>query len=56
MISLITYMWNLKYDSNEHIYKTETGSQKRDLDCQGGGRKAEGRIRNLESEDVNYYI
>jgi len=26
MISLITYMWNLKYDSNEHMYKTETGN------------------------------
>ena len=23
----ITYMWNLKYDVNEHIYKTETDSQ-----------------------------
>ena len=23
----ITYMWNLKYDTNEHIYKTETDSQ-----------------------------
>ena len=21
----ITYMWNLKYDTNEPIYKTETG-------------------------------
>ena len=20
----ITYMWNLKYDTNEHIYKTKT--------------------------------
>ena len=20
----ITYMWNLKYDTNEHIYKTES--------------------------------
>ena len=20
----ITYMWNLKYDTNEHIYETET--------------------------------
>ena len=20
----ITYMWNLKYDTNQHIYKTET--------------------------------
>ena len=23
----ITYMWNLKYDTNELIYETETGSQ-----------------------------
>ena len=23
----ITYMWNLKYDTNEPIYETETGSQ-----------------------------
>ena len=25
--SYITYMWNLKYDTNEHIYETETNSQ-----------------------------
>ena len=24
----IIYMWNLKYDTNELIYKTETDSQK----------------------------
>ena len=23
----ITCMWNLKYDTNEHIYETETDSQ-----------------------------
>ena len=23
----ITYLWNLKYDTNEHIYETETDSQ-----------------------------
>ena len=23
----ITYMWNLKYNTNEHIYKMETDSQ-----------------------------
>ena len=23
----VTYMWNLKYDTNEIIYKTETDSQ-----------------------------
>ena len=26
-IPYITYMWNLKYNTNEHIYKTETDSQ-----------------------------
>ena len=26
-----TYMWNLKYDTNELIYKTETDSQRTDL-------------------------
>ena len=24
---VVTYMWNLKYDTNELIYKTETDSQ-----------------------------
>ena len=23
----ITYMWNLKYDTNEHIYETKADSQ-----------------------------
>ena len=23
----ITYVWNLKYDTNEHVYETETDSQ-----------------------------
>ena len=23
----ITYMWNLKYDTNQHIYETKTDSQ-----------------------------
>ena len=27
MLYDITYMWNLKYDTNEPIYKTETDSQ-----------------------------
>ena len=26
-IPYITYMWNLKYNTNEHIYKTETDSK-----------------------------
>ena len=33
----ITYMWNLKYNTNEHIYESETDSQtrKHTSDCQG---------------------
>ena len=33
-----TYMWNLKYDVKELIYKTETNSQRAQVcDCQGMG-------------------
>ena len=41
----ITYMWNLKYDTNEHIHKTKTDSQIQRTDLclprgtGGGGRK-----------------
>ena len=33
----ITYMWTLKYNTNEHIYESETDSQtrKHTSDCQG---------------------
>ena len=38
----ITYMWNLKYDTNEPIYETETDSQRKDVWLpkvrRGGGR------------------
>ena len=30
-IPYVTYMWSLKYDTNQHIYKTKTDSQRRDL-------------------------
>ena len=34
----IIYMWNLKYDTNEHIYKTNTTHRYREQtwDCQEG--------------------
>ena len=36
----ITYRWNLEYDTNELIYKTETDSQtKNRLVISRGGRK-----------------
>ena len=33
----ITYMWNLKYDTNELIYRTETDSQADSYGYQRGG-------------------
>ena len=35
----ITYMWNLRYDTNELIYETETDSwhTEQTSSCQGGG-------------------
>ena len=40
----ITYMWNLKYDTNEHIYKTKTDLQikRTDLLLPGGSRMGKG--------------
>ena len=37
----ITYMWNLNYDTNEPIYRTETDSetQRTDCGCQGEEEK-----------------
>ena len=43
-------MWNLKYDTNEHIYKTETDSQMQRMDLwlprgRGGGGGKDWRLR-----------
>ena len=40
----MTYMWNLKYDTNEHIYKTKTDLQikRTDLLLPGGSRMGKG--------------
>ena len=50
----ITYMWNLKYGTNELIYKTETDSQiqRKDL-CLPRGR--EGWTGSLGLVDANYW-
>ena len=51
----ITYMWNLKYDTNEHVYKTETDVENRFVatERQGVGEK---RIGSLGLADANWYI
>ena len=51
----ITYMWNLKYGTNEHIYKTETDSYTY-CGCQGRGGDGEGWTGSLGLVDANYYI
>ena len=48
----ITYMQNLKYDTNELIYKTETDSQTQKTK----GKEWEGLIRGLGLKDTHYYI
>ena len=49
----ITFMWNLKYDTSEHIYKTKTDS---DTENRLVVAKWEGRIGSLGLADANYYI
>ena len=39
----ITYMWNLKYDTNERIYETETDSQIKRTTCGYQGGVGQGR-------------
>ena len=54
----ITYMWNLKYDANEHIYKAKADSQteRTDLWLPRGRGVEEGWIGSLGLADTNYYI
>ena len=43
MLNDITYMWNLKYGTNEPIYKTETDRHgEQTCGCHGGGELGEG--------------
>ena len=54
----ITYMWNVKYDTNELIYKTETDSdiENQTYGCQRADRVGEGWIGSLGLADANYYM
>ena len=54
----ITYMWNLKYDTNEPIYKAETDSQtqKTALWLPMGQGEGEGWNGSLGLVNANYYI
>ena len=52
----ITYMYNLKYDTNELIYKTEIDQQRTDLWLLRGNGKGVGWTGSLGLADANYYI
>ena len=53
-----TYMWKLKYGTNEPIYKTETDSwtERTDLWLPRGRGEEEGWTGTLALVDANYYI
>ena len=51
----ITYMWNLKYDTNEVIYETDFRQRQQTCGCQEGGLVAEW-IGNLGVADAKCYI
>ena len=57
-IPYITYMWNLKHDTNELIYETETDSQtqRTDMWLPRGRQDGEGWIGCLGLADAKYYI
>ena len=54
----ITYMWNLKYDTNEPIYATITDSQTKRTGfwLPKGRGTGEGWTGSLGLADVHYYI
>lgn len=53
----VTYTWNLKHNTNEHIYETETDSHREETcSYQGGGGVGKGRIKGLGLIDASYYI
>ena len=50
-------MWNLKYDIDELIHKTETDSQTEKTNLQlPKGTAGEGKIRSFALVETNYYI
>ena len=40
----ITYMWNLTYDTNELIYKTETESQTKQIYSYQRGKREQNKL------------
>ena len=55
---LLTLMWNLKYGTNESIYRTKTYSHiwRTDLQLPRGREEGPGKMGSLDLVDANYYI
>ena len=55
---MISHLWNLKYDTNVHIYKTEIDSQiqRAHLWLPRDGEEGEGWTESLRLVDANHYI
>ena len=51
-----TFMWNLKYDTNELIYKMETDSYTEDWGLPVGIEWWEGQDRCRRLRDGNHYV
>ena len=53
----ITYMWNLKYVTNDPVYKpkTDQGHREQTYVCQCWGQRR-GWMRSLGLADAKYYI
>ena len=49
----VTYMWNLKYNTNEHICEKQQTHRHREQTCVC---VAEGKIGSLGLADANYYV
>ena len=50
-------MWNLKYDTNEPTYETETDSQREQTcGCQEGRQVGQEWTESLGLADASYYI
>ena len=47
-------MWNLKYDTNEHIYATDSHTQRIDLWLPRGSGRWEENVRRLGLADAHY--
>ena len=54
MLYDITYMWNLKYETNEFPYETDSQTQKQTCGCQGEGEADGLEFQDQQMQTVTY--